>query len=128
MAAQERITGDLLPEDIRTFKQASPEGLIGWAFALFDFVSIPPILSYFPLFPEHFNNLAFFTQLGCHAVGTEAYFYDLSGRLTATGAEATAEKEKAKEALQELEVSRVIAREKEKEVQQAILAKLEAQE
>ena len=60
--------------------------------------------------------------------GIEAQFHELADKLTVTQAKMVAEKTRSIEVAQELEIARAIAGEKEKEVQQAIWARLEAQE
>ena len=51
-AVRERIRGALLPDDIRVFEHADPEGLIGWSYAFSDFISdLPTLFSSLP-FPS----------------------------------------------------------------------------
>ena len=71
--------------------------------------------------------ISFLCDLGL-AAGTESHIHRLLGRFTAAQAEAATENEKEKEAVQELEITQPITVEKEKEVQQAIWAKLVVQE
>ena len=59
--------------------------------------------------------------------GTEVRIHDLSRTLTIAQAKVVVNKVRSWEATQELEVARVIAGEKEKEVQQAIRVKLKVQ-
>ena len=56
-------------------------------------------------------------HLGCLAARIEAQIHGLSSRLTSSQTEVATEKEKAKEAVQELEFAQAIIVEKEKEVQ-----------
>ena len=62
------------------------------------------------------------------AAKIEARIHDLLRRLIGTQAKAATDEMRVSETAQELEVSQVIAREKEKEVQYVTWAKLEAQE
>ena len=129
-AVRERINKPLIPEDIKAFKQADNEELIGWHYAFADFISNPLTLScsfvsiifLVSLYADPSSSV----QLGDLAAETNARIHDLSGRLTVAQAKADTNEVRVWDASQELEVAWVIAEEKEKEVQQAIRAKLEA--
>ena len=68
------------------------------------------------------------SQLGCLAAGTKAQLSNFSNKFSAAQAKLSIERGKAKEAVQELEIAQAIVVDKEREVQQAIRARLEFQE